>query len=477
MKLFYKIRCWDILYFGFSVLTLVGCNSLEEEFIQDTAHEFVVDSDYLIDKAPISLSTTDVFKVSRNFYIHNHQSTRLSSSVFSDETITPVLSSKGDALMYIISYGKSNGYTIVSATKEYSPIIAFSENGTWESSNEVLSYFVEEYKQKIESQEFLDSDSLRSVHAFEWLSYEKPDVNMTRLIHPTDQMIEEWKSTARANLISQGYSVYDFSQALMQIPPTVDTPNRAERFVQELCDHTFPGYDCMDVNLFAKRTTQNVTGPLLQTEWHQLSPYCGHAPNGIAGCLTIAMAQVMKYHEWPSYYDWNRIINHYYEWASETDYNIIALNHLIDSLLTSCSPNYHSNGTDIVPARAVSVLRDNGYTVSQHLYNGINDNGRIIQSIENGYPVIMLGYSSSTGEGHAWVCDGIKENRTQYAAMYLDELGDYFFHEGISDSSSFLHMNLGFQNNPSIWLYNDAISISNFTYSNNRMYYLVTPNR
>ena len=40
--------------------------------------------------------------------------------------------------------------------------------------------------------------------------------------------------------------------------------------------------------------------PLIQTTWSQTSPYNDQCPdNMLAGCVAIAMAQVMNYHKYP----------------------------------------------------------------------------------------------------------------------------------------------------------------------------------
>ena len=50
-----------------------------------------------------------------------------------------------------------------------------------------------------------------------------------------------------------------------------------------------------------------ITNPLLSTEWHQGSPYDlltpydeTHDERGAAGCVPLAISQILKYHEWPA---------------------------------------------------------------------------------------------------------------------------------------------------------------------------------
>ncbi len=58
-----------------------------------------------------------------------------------------------------------------------------------------------------------------------------------------------------------------------------------------------------------------LVGPLVQTKWDQGSPYNLYAPNGYpTGCVATAMAQLMKYWEWPV----QGTGEHSYQWGGQT---------------------------------------------------------------------------------------------------------------------------------------------------------------
>jgi hypothetical protein len=49
------------------------------------------------------------------------------------------------------------------------------------------------------------------------------------------------------------------------------------------------------------RSPQTAVGPLLTTTWNQTWPYNALCPSGaLAGCVAVALAQIMKYHNYPS---------------------------------------------------------------------------------------------------------------------------------------------------------------------------------
>lgn len=48
-------------------------------------------------------------------------------------------------------------------------------------------------------------------------------------------------------------------------------------------------------------------GPLINTKWHQGYPFNVEAPNGYAGCIPVAVAQMAYYYKNPAKYNWNQI--------------------------------------------------------------------------------------------------------------------------------------------------------------------------
>ena len=77
---------------------------------------------------------------------------------------------------------------------------------------------------------------------------------------------------------------------------------------------------CQWKNLEQSGTLSNqknipLVGPLVQTKWDQGAPYNMYAPNGYpTGCVATAMAQLMKYWEWPV----QGTGEHSYQWAGQT---------------------------------------------------------------------------------------------------------------------------------------------------------------
>ncbi|NHN25767.1 hypothetical protein FIA58_008780 [Flavobacterium jejuense] len=152
-------------------------------------------------------------------------------------------------------------------------------------------------------------------------------------------------------------------------------------------------------------------GPFLQTTWGQGCGYnsqtpsmtCGPCSHAWTGCVATAMAQVMKYHQYPTSYSWSSMPNSYGTSTTAT---------LMKNIGTAVNMNYTCDGSGANTQNEVasSFINDFGYSTAS--YGGYN-----YQTVKTqlGYnrPVILKGGRKSGWwifgqykDGHAWVCDG-----------------------------------------------------------------------
>lgn len=152
-------------------------------------------------------------------------------------------------------------------------------------------------------------------------------------------------------------------------------------------------------------------GPFLQTTWGQgcgynsLTPSMTCGPCGYAwtGCVATAMAQVMKYHQYPTSYSWSSMPNSY-----GTTTTSILMRDIGDAV--NMDYECDGSGADTQDEVASSFRNDFGYSSAS--YSDYN-----YQTVKNelnyNRPVILRG-GRNTGwwifgqysDGHAWVCDG-----------------------------------------------------------------------
>lgn len=187
-------------------------------------------------------------------------------------------------------------------------------------------------------------------------------------------------------------------------------------------------------------------GPLLQTKWGQsqgfFNLFCPRS--AIAGCVAVAMGQVMKYWSYPlhgtgshSYYssyarDTLRadFASATYLWDSmplqkpgtvrnsdtATAFLLYHCGIAIETEYSTSSSNAYVLRTGGHPYTAENALRM-FFGYDSHLIGKLrsrfNDStwmSMVREELDNGRPVIYNGYNSSYAGGHCFVCDGYREN-------------------------------------------------------------------
>lgn len=193
--------------------------------------------------------------------------------------------------------------------------------------------------------------------------------------------------------------------------------------------------------------------PLLDTEWGQSSPYNKLCPrdgkdNTVTGCVATAMAQTMKYFNWPDTgegeitynsrigrltarfdkwdYDWEHMLPTYY--GDEETAEWLPVARLMYLCGYSVQMNYSTSGSGaasyrIAPALGTYFKYDKGLRYLERDYFTLDQwESMIYDNLANVGPIIYDGQSYEGG--HSFVCDGYDE--------------DGFFHfnwgwEGLSD--------------------------------------------
>ena len=186
--------------------------------------------------------------------------------------------------------------------------------------------------------------------------------------------------------------------------------------------------------------------PMVKTAWDQDAPYNNLCPTyygsyrSATGCVATAMAQVMKYHEWPqgattsipgytaeSYnltlstlpavtFDWANMLNNYQGNSTSAQKTAVA------TLMKYCGWSVqmdYGESSGAYTQDVATALREyfdyNGTTkyVSRSSYTYANWTDLIYFELAHHRPVVYGG--NSTGGGHEFVCDGYKyESNTDF---------------------------------------------------------------
>jgi len=192
---------------------------------------------------------------------------------------------------------------------------------------------------------------------------------------------------------------------------------------------------------------QSVNGPLLKTLWGQGIGFNTYAPNfgctgntrigsnAWAGCVPVAMGQIMKYHQSPNNYDWSSMPNRLYK--SGTNLNVGNQNQypgqhnlswMLRQLGNQLGVNWGCDATGVSSDNVKGVFNTNNYQAS-NLYDYHFDYVKAQTELKR--PVYISGanekianyginwkifgtkvkvFKSYSYKGHAWVADGTKEH-------------------------------------------------------------------
>lgn len=279
-----------------------------------------------------------------------------------------------DTTLYVFNAPSGNGFAVISADARIpQQVLAYSENGNLE----------------------LDSDN----PAFDvFLSY------------ATDYAAE---CIAKAQ--EQRDSIENSILEKLGIEAECDAANslsKTKRVIQRFLLTS----QCYD---YTQYETQSEVKPLIKTNWSQKAPYndkmehpasCkrGYA----AGCIPVAVAQLMVYWRYPqkidgTKIDWNLLSND--NNCDKGSYNNQA-SLLVKAIGSKSIIAYGCSESPAIITKALSFLRSNGYDAPSYMtaykYN------KVISNLGNGHPVLMGGgrdISTSTDKNHSnliWLADG-----------------------------------------------------------------------
>ena len=209
--------------------------------------------------------------------------------------------------------------------------------------------------------------------------------------------------------------------------------------------------------------------PLLQTKWNQMEPYnamlgkTGSTPYPYTGCVATAVAQIMKFHNWPvqgvgtheytvpyyqdrlqvdfqqSHYDWNNMINDYTQGSTEAQRNAVAK--LMSDVGVAMNMGYTPWYSGAFGWQAKDALV-NHFKYDAVIISKVSEGNDaflklVQQEIRDGFPVYLDGSPSLGNNGHAWVADGLDERGLVHMNFGWGGLANaYFSLESLSRSQA-----------------------------------------
>lgn len=311
-----------------------------------------------------------------------------------------------------------NGYIIMSDDKRNVPVFSFSENGSFDyKSLDDMPLGVKEW-----ATEFL----LMNLH-----------------------LQSKHDKSQKENRQTQLWNTY------------LDDNAEEKLIIPEECDHYFVEHiqsiydDCIMETAWGQGPPYNLLTPICDDDGD-------HTP---AGCVAVAMAQVMNYWQHPDDFPWD-VMKNYYS-SDEISRSAYETAGLMKNIGDNVSMNYGCDGSSASLNKAKKALvNDYGYN-----HNIVYDDYRIDDiknNIQFGYPVILGGYRTIREwlgitiylNGHAWVADGYWLEYDRYKEVCYTGGGVPIERYYSKNHQYYIHMNWGWSNGygENTWYYSNELT-------------------
>ena len=403
-----------------AAVLLTACNAIN---ISDEGESAIPERQNYVSNPDVSVSLAEAYDIAGSFFYSDAGNGLLPTKSVDSSTKTisksATIKEDGQDLMYVFNY-EGGGFVIVGSTRNYYPILAYSDKGSFELQDDMgpVDVWLDETKFSIKNSSSLD-DSTKSQMQNLWARYDGTYVDSTQ------EMLAARRSQTRSTGEDYCWARIDSLQLLYGSEGwTFTTVSYAEQIFEDaglssyyadICYSAAQNHSALNETVIGYKNSPILEseGPLLTTSgWHQDYPFDYLCNGNPAGCTVIAAAQIMKYYEFPpsSHLNWNGIPFAWNQIMDTPDYNLTASRQpqLVRYIGTRFGITYLNGDSGATPEDVRDGLEDMGYTVSL-----INHNYLLAYSQIYGYgqPVFMSGKKTLLGNtGHAWVCDGARKN-------------------------------------------------------------------
>ncbi|MBR3526295.1 MAG: C10 family peptidase [Bacteroidales bacterium] len=390
----------------------------------------------------------------------------------------------GQNLMYVFNY-EGGGFVIVGSTRNYYPILAYSDEGSFILQDDMgpVDVWLDETKVGIKNSSSLDNATKAQMQDL-WARYDgtfvDPAQELLAARRPQTRSIGEDYCWDRIDSLQQVYGSDGWVFLPVSFVEDLFTDLDLESYYEAICYSAEQNHSALNETLIGYRLYNEVTqsGPLLNTEWYQESPFGDSCPNSIAGCGAVAAGQVMYFHRFPVTLTWKGEVFYWSQIPRLPSWHSYHRQpQLMGMLGQKFQMVYNSDSTSSTTITKLCTGLDSlGYNVSSvsHNYNRVRDT-----LLCHGNPVIMQGKDPTHPTGHFWVCDGVRESLMNQIQFFSENqpYGAGSFTQGMYSLSNpgidggivsiHFHMNWGKGSN-NTWYLGDSVNSPYGNYQNLR---------
>ena len=420
--------------------------SCSEERLEDLGFEVAQTSYEVLEIDSVNVNADEVRNVVESVF----PQTKSSNGEYTVETI---YDDNQKPLVYVVNRPQNGGFMIISATKNYDPILAYNTTGHFSVGGEKpdgLKMWQEGTLNAVKASDTFRQNVKQNYRRL-WRQYEEetmanakisrsPDIltpEESQALNKLRQVVEKKKG----ELAARGYIIYGFDGSITgdeakddeirdyvkgAIHPEYEKYWKALSFVA--CDH---GPD-----------EEVHTGNFLKTKWGQNYPFNMSFPmvNGgraLVGCGSVALGQVLRYFEYPKTFNWSAMPN---ESATKTTSDFLY------DVAKRSKAQFGGNGTSTYFSDTYQALLSYGYTAKIVNYGDVYPLADLLKM----RPIIISGVKPGQNVGHAWICCGCdyvyydSEEYEIWTYIRRTEFGQmYKFIHGYPMSSTLVYMNWG----------------------------------
>lgn len=328
-------------------------------------------------------------------------------------SVQTVVDSIGSPSMHIVNFAGQQGFVIVSATKDYSPVLAKSDRGNFDlatlAPEHPVNLWLAEQKFRIANADSFDPELKASIASL-WTGV---DADRKEVLTPSRNgatgkpqvyydSLARWSSDPKLQVYL--YEDYIKTSEYASLSPMIKS--EIQSMLLQTGNSNYGTIESSTIVL--RRAVSDYTETkLLKTTWGQEDPYNMYVQNGWPlGCTTIAAGQIMYYYKHPTSINWNEFQNNVF-----CDAIAQFLYHLADDMGVTLGPDGSPCDDPVVKA----YLEKNGYNVT---YQSYSTQG-VFKEVSEGHPVYISGDDESAGKGHAWVCDGYERGGSGFEIRFM----------------------------------------------------------
>lgn len=445
-----------------SLLAFCACTS-EDSTLNSSKDSFQAGSIPVVYTIDTISSTADLAKkIALEF--PKQSATRSTADKEIKEMLT-INDDNGTPAMYVINYRHNEGFIITSATQDYSPVLAYSDDGNFDVNNtedQPIDVWIEQEKTNIEAVQAA-ADSIKYKFRAQWLPYVLTPVDLSQepLTKGSYEDVRDFILENSKEWVSQGYqpiALGAFKGQHYSYYISESLCNTIVREAEQLGTYEYGGVNSTSFVLLKQSDQVTNVDPLTTSRWNQTGGFNTYIPNNYpVGCVGVAIGQIMKYWKYPTQFNWSQI----------TDGASDATASFLYQVATACKTEFGENGSGSYDSDAASALRSYGYSNAKVVDHDVK-NARL--NIPAKRPIYMSGSRLENGNyiGHAWVCDGIQNTVSGYdivLKVLQSKTSFYTSNYGVvyneAYPSTYLHMNWGYSGSNNAFYNDNNIALSN----------------